>query len=122
MILRRFLKYASLLSSVAFLSACSGGDGGSSIGVGNSRMALSWTAPTVRADKSVLLLSDIVGYRIYYGFEKGEYPGRMDIDDSSATQAVISNIPSGRYFVVMTTVADYGLESEYSLAQEVAIK
>lgn len=119
---KRFSKNTWLLTGAFLLVACSGGDGGSGMGAGNSSIALSWTAPMVRADKTALLLSDITGYRIYYGVEKGRYLRRVDVDDSSATQATVSNIPSGKYFVVMTTVVDYGLESEYSPEQEVIIK
>jgi len=122
MVLWRYLKNASLLSGIAFLSACSGGDGGNGIGVGNSSIALSWVAPTARADETALPLSDIAGYRIYYGVEKGVYRGQMSVDDSSATQATVSGIPSGLYFVVMATLDHNGLRSEYSPALQIAAK
>ena len=131
MVLWRYLKNASLLSSIIFLSPCSGGDGGSinsggsvvgSIGTGNSSMALSWTAPSTRADNTPLSLVDIAGYRIYYGVEKGSYLAWTEIPDGTVTQATISGIPLGTYFVAMTTIEGEGLESGYSPELKMAAK
>ena len=75
---------------------------------------LNWTAPTTRSDGSPLSLSDIAGYRIYYGSSQGDYPNSVNLNDGSADSAVVENIPVGSYFVSMTTYDVYGLESGYS--------
>ena len=99
------LKY--LLAGVValFLVGCSSEDGGSGVS------SLSWVAPSVREDNTALSLSEIAGYRIYYGVESGNYKNIIDIGDGSATQAQISGVPSGIYYAVMTTIDADGRES-----------
>jgi hypothetical protein len=75
---------------------------------------LSWTAPTIRSDGTPLTLSDIDGYRIYYGTTPGNYPGILDISDGTVTSAALNNLPVGDYYVVMTTYDRNGLESSQS--------
>jgi fibronectin type 3 domain-containing protein len=71
-------------------------------------------APSAREDNSVLVLSEIAGFRIYYGVTSGDYSNAIDIDDHTATQAVLDGLPSGTYFVAVTTVDVDGRESTYS--------
>ena len=108
------LGYLLALILVLPLVACSGGDGGSSGGSSSSSAKLSWVAPSAREDNSVLVLSDIAGFRIYYGVTSGDYSNTVDIDDHTATQTVLAGLPSGTYFVTVTAVDVDGRESTYS--------
>ena len=101
------LKYFPALALALPLVACDGGDGAASV-------ALSWDAPSLRADNTPLNSEDIAGFRIYYGFEKGVYQDPVAINDPAATQAQISNLPSGTYYVVITTIDTDGRESSWS--------
>lgn len=76
--------------------------------------SLSWSAPVARADGSSLSLSDINGFRIYYGTSPGNYTAAYDVTNGSAQSATVSNLPVGTYYVVMTTYDNAGLESGYS--------
>jgi hypothetical protein len=75
---------------------------------------LSWTAPVARADGSPLSLADIEGYRIYYGTSAGNYPNSVDINDGTAVQLTLNNLPVGTYHLVMTTYDVAGRESVFS--------
>jgi len=75
---------------------------------------LSWTAPVARADGSPLSLADIEGYRIYYGTSTGNYPNSVDINDGTAVQLTLNNLPLGTYHLVMTTYDFAGRESVFS--------
>ncbi len=115
------LGYLLALILVLPLVACSGGDAGlSSSGDGgfsnssSNSAKLSWVAPSAREDNSVLVLSDIAGFRIYYGVTSGDYSNTVDIDDHTATQTVLAGLPSGTYFVTVTAVDVDGRESTYS--------
>ena len=77
-------------------------------------LTLQWSAPVTRADGTPLSLSDIDGYRIYYGASAGNYPNRIDVADSTAQTATITDMPVGPYYLVMTTYDVSGLESAYS--------
>jgi hypothetical protein len=82
--------------------------------VQNGSLSLSWVPPVSRADGSPLVLSDVGGYRIYYGTQSGNYPNMSDITDGTANSATVTGLVSGTYYVVMTTYDTGGLESAYS--------
>ena len=90
-------------------STISGGSGITSTATGS--ISVSWTAPAARADGSPLSLADINGYRIYYGSSRGNYPHRVILDDGTATNASVDNVPVGTYYLVMTTYDSAGRES-----------
>ncbi len=113
------LNYLFALILVLPLVACSGGDGGlgatdATGAVSSDALNLSWVAPSEREDGSGLSLSEIAGFRVYYGTKSGDYSNTIDIDDPSVTQTVLASISSGTYFVVVTTVDTEGRESLYS--------
>ncbi len=126
----RFTKVLISLLLAAQLVACGGGGEDSSPVVTSSQAApsspapssqaatgsatLSWTAPVARADGSPLSLADIEGYRIYYGTSTGNYPNSVDINDGSAVQLTLNNLPVGTYHLVMTTYDVAGRESVFS--------
>lgn len=108
------LNYLLALILVLPLAACSGGDGGLASGSGSGVVNLSWVAPSEREDGTALALSEIAGFRIYYGTVSGDYQNHLDVNDSSAVQAQVAGVPSGTYYVVLTTVDADGRESSYS--------
>ena len=77
-------------------------------------LKLSWSAPATRTDGEPLSLSEINGYRLYYGKQKGEYVQGANIKDGSAQSATVTGVPVGTYYVVMTTYDANGTESDYS--------
>lgn len=79
-----------------------------------SDFSLNWTAPVARADGSALSLSDIDGYRIYYGTSAGTYSSSVDVTDGSQTSVTVTGVAAGTYHVVMTTYDINGIESVYS--------
>jgi len=111
---------------IAQLVACGGGGGSNSAEssldssspslskVPASSATLSWTAPVARSDQSPLSLADIGGYRVYYGTVEGEYPYRIDVNDGTAVEVVIKDLPTGAYYFVVSTYDTEGRESEYS--------
>ena len=107
------LAYLLALILVMPLVACSGGDGGLNSPV-SSVPNLSWVAPSEREDGTGLSPSEIASFRIYYGVTSGDYSETIDIDDHTATQAVLAGLPSGSYFVAVTVVDVDGRESLYS--------
>ncbi len=112
------LNYLLALILVLPLLACSAGDGGlaedGSGAASSNAVNLTWVAPSEREDGTGLSLSEIAGFRIYYGAKSGDYLNTIDVDDHTATQAVLAGIPSGTYFVAVTTVDVDGRESSYS--------
>lgn len=119
-----FTKALIPLCMAALLVACGGGGGGGGGSDSSSAVTpgpvspdsvtIAWTAPVARADQSPLSLSEIGGYRVYYGTTEGEYPNRVDVSDSSAVEVTLDNLPLGSYYFVVTTYDGTGRESSFS--------
>ena len=75
---------------------------------------LSWVAPAEREDNTPIALSEIAGYKIYYGSTQGQYPNSITISDSSATGHTFQSFTTGTYYFVVTTIDTEGRESQYS--------
>jgi hypothetical protein len=82
------------------------------IAVASSSVTLSWTAPTENDDGSPL--TDLDGYKIYWGTTPGSYPESVIIDNESITTYVVENISPGTYEFVATSFNQAGVESRYS--------
>lgn len=101
------------------LTACGGGSTGST---GDNRdtssqtgvVLLSWAAPSSRTDGSYLSMSELQGYRIYYGTTSENLAMMVDLDDDSITEYTITNLPSGTYYFAVTAYDADGMESGFS--------
>ena len=106
------------LSLIFSLVSCSGGDGGDYVdGQGSApvnMLGVNWTAPFEREDVTALSPAEIAGYRLYYGTSSGDYQYQIEVNDGSADQAQVSDIPAGTYYVVVSAVDTDGRESAYS--------
>jgi len=80
-------------------------------------MTLSWTPPLENTDGTAL--TDLAGYRIYYGETQGQYPNKVVIDAPGIASYVVENLLPKTYYVVATSVNASGVESAYS---NVAVK
>jgi len=83
-------------------------------GTAPGTLDLSWAAPVTRSDGTPISLSEIGGYRIYYGTTSGNHPVTVDIGDGSTQSTTLSNLAAGTYYLVMTTVDTNGQESTES--------
>ena len=101
-------------SSVSSAVTASSTDSSASSAVTDSSATVNWVAPVARADGSPLSLADIGGYRVYYGTTEGDYPNRIDVTDGTAVGTVLTDLPPGTYYFVVTTQDTAGRESEYS--------
>ncbi len=71
---------------------------------------LSWDAPTTNADGTSL--TDLAGYKVYYGTSSGDYTVSVDIGNS--TGAIISSLEPGTWCFAVTAYDTSGNESDYS--------
>ena len=75
---------------------------------------LSWTAPTMNTDGTTV--TDLVGYRLYYGTAMNQWSNQIDIDNASVTTYVVDNLSPATYYFVATAINSSGAESGYSNA------
>ena len=74
-------------------------------------VSLNWVAPTENVDGSTL--TDLAGYRIYWGTTSRNYTGMVDVPDTQTTSHTL-DLASGDYYVAMTALDQEGNESTYS--------
>jgi hypothetical protein len=70
---------------------------------------LSWHPPTENSDGSTL--TDLAGYRIYYGRNQDNLTQHVVLDNPGITRHVIENLTPARWYFQMTAVNDAGVES-----------
>lgn len=75
-------------------------------------VTLSWTPPSENTDGTAL--TDLAGYRIYWGTSSGSYPNSVTIDNPGVTTYVVENLAAGTYEFVATSYNTSGVESDYS--------
>ncbi len=75
------------------------------------QLTLSWTSPVVNADGTYL--TDLAGFKIYYGTESGNYPNTIDV--GNVTMHLINDLPDGiPHFFTVAAYDTSGNESGYS--------
>jgi hypothetical protein len=75
-------------------------------------VTVSWQAPSQRADGTPL--TNLAGFRIYYGNARGTYPNKITIANPGLSTYAVENLPSGTYYFVATAYDAGGGESAYS--------
>ena len=73
---------------------------------------LNWNAPTSNEDGTTL--TDLAGYKIYWGTDPGVYTDSVTIDNPSVTTYMVGNLTPGEYEFAATSFNASGVESRYS--------
>ena len=117
-----------LLVCIAFLLSLSGCGGsvisggndvtfvdrgdGTAVDRGDGTARVSWSQPDQNEDGSPL--TDLAGYRIYYGNAPGDYDNTITIDNSFMSSYLIENLGESDWYFAMTAFNSLGIESDYS--------
>ncbi|HSC13691.1 MAG TPA: putative Ig domain-containing protein, partial [Gammaproteobacteria bacterium] len=80
--------------------------------VATGSATLSWLPPTTNTDGTPL--TNLTGYKIYWGTQQGTYPNSAALNDPGLTSYVVQNLVPGTYFFVATAVNGAGAESTFS--------
>jgi len=80
--------------------------------IATASVTLSWAAPTENSDGSTL--TNLAGYKIYYGQAQGDYTNSITINNAGITSYVVENLTPSLYYFVATSVNSQGVESAYS--------
>ena len=77
---------------------------------GQSGTALiSWLPPTQNTDNTIL--SDLAGYKFYYGTQPGNYSKTLTVHSSGITSYLFENLTSGTWYFAMTAYNSSNVES-----------
>jgi hypothetical protein len=77
-------------------------------------VTLSWTPPTQNTDGTPL--SDLAGYKVYWGTTQGTYPNSVAIANPGLATYVVNQLTPARWHFVVTAYSRTGVESGYSNA------
>lgn len=80
--------------------------------VANGTVELSWVAPTENEDGSEL--TDLAGYKIYWGTKPGEYSSSVTIENPGVVTYVLEGLVPGTYYFAATAFNAEGAESDPS--------
>jgi hypothetical protein len=75
-------------------------------------VTLSWTPPTSHTDGSPL--TDLAGYKVYWGTQQGEYPNTVTLNNPGLTSYTIDQLTAATWYFVTTAFDKAGVESAYS--------
>lgn len=75
-------------------------------------ITLNWLPPT--EDASGKPLSDLAGYKIYWGSKHGDYPNQVTIENPGVASYVLERLAPGKYYIVLTAFNLRGEESGFS--------
>lgn len=70
---------------------------------------LSWEPPTQNEDGSPL--TDLAGFKVYWGTTPGEYPNSITIDNPAVLTYLVENLAANTYYFVATAFNTEGTES-----------
>ena len=96
------------------LDGGSGAIGGTGVQGTLKNITLSWVAPVEREDGTPISMSEIAGYRVYYGETEGDYNNDVDVNHGDTMQVTLNDLPEGTYYIVVTTFDMDGRESLHS--------
>jgi hypothetical protein len=82
----------------------------SQVALGN--VTLSWIAPAQNTDGSPL--TNLAGYRIFYGTRSRQYDHEIRLDDPGITTYVVENLVPGTYYFAAKSFNSNGVESDFS--------
>lgn len=74
--------------------------------------SLSWTPPDARTDGTPL--TNLAGFKIYYGRMSGVYDHEIDVDNPSISTYLVEGLNSGDWYFAVAAYDAEGLESEPS--------
>jgi hypothetical protein len=80
--------------------------------VANGSATLTWLPPTENEDGTAL--TDLAGYKIYWGTEPDVYSGSLTIDNPGTSAYVVENLAPATYYFVATAFNAAGVESPAS--------
>jgi hypothetical protein len=75
---------------------------------------LTWMPPTQNTDGSAL--TDLAGYKIYWGQSQGTYPNSVTLNNAGLTSYVVEQLTPATWYFVATAINSQGMESAFSTA------
>lgn len=75
-------------------------------------VTLSWVPPTQNVDGTTL--TNLSGYKVFYGKASGQYPYSVSIGSPSITSAVIEGLAPATWYFAIKAITTSGTQSDFS--------
>ena len=82
------------------------------VGTAPGFAVVAWTPPTEKTDGTPL--TDLAGYRIYWGNSEGSYANSVTVNDPTLDVYVVDQLTPARWYFVVTAITKDGVESNLS--------
>lgn len=82
------------------------------VAAGSLATTLTWNPPTENADGSAL--TDLAGYKIYYGLNPGFMTSSVNLDNPGLSAYTVENLTANTYYFSAKAVNSSGIESDLS--------
>ena len=90
------------------------------VAVATGSATLTWLPPTTNTDGSPL--TNLSGYRVYWGTALGDYPNTVMLDNPGLTTYVVENLAPATYYFTVKSLNTTGIESAFSNAATKTIR
>jgi hypothetical protein len=90
------------------------------VAIATGSATLTWNPPTQNTDGSPL--TNLAGYRVYWGSAQGSYPNSVTISNPGLSSYVVEQLTPATWHFVLTAVNSAGVESGYSNAASKQIR
>jgi hypothetical protein len=85
----------------------------------NGSVSLTWAPPTFNTDDTAL--TNLAGYRIYYGNHAGALTQTIQVTNAGATDYVVGNLSPGTWYFAITALSSANTESTESAVTTTAV-
>lgn len=96
-------------NGTATVSSSNGGEG---VTGGNGTATLTWTPVTQNTDGT--LLTDLAGYKVFYGLSASAMNTIAQLTDPTLTTYVVRNLPSGTWYFAVVAYTSGGTQGAMS--------
>jgi hypothetical protein len=78
----------------------------------NKTADVTWTAPTTNTNGTAL--TDLAGYRIYYGTNPTALSKSVNVPSAAATDYIVQGLTQGTWYFAVTAYTNTGVQSNFS--------
>ena len=90
------------------------------VGTATGSATLTWAPPTQNTDGSPL--TNLAGYRIYWGMSQGAYPNSVTVNSPGLASYVVDQLTPATWYFAVTAINAAGTESGYSNVASKAVQ
>ena len=73
---------------------------------------MTWNPPTQNTDGSPL--TNLTGYRVYWGTQQGDYPNSVIVNNAGLSSYVVDQLTPATWYFTVTALNAGGFESAFS--------